>query len=560
MGALRENAERILSKANLARQNGASVVVFPELALSGYPPEDLIMKHHFVEDCQEHIQRIAPLLPADLVTIVGCPWAEGSHTYNTAIVLYDGTITGIYHKILLPNYGVFDEKRVFQPGIVPKVINMGTMQLGLHICEDSWILDEAPLTDLRTNNLDALINLSASPYYRNRLKQREKVMSQAARFLECPLLYCNLVGGQDELVFDGASMAFDSTGDVVARAKQFEEDMLLTYIEKNSAPRPILKETEDPVSYVSIDGIEPIGTENIPIARVETCRSDVDEVYSALKTGLRDYVQKNQFQHVVVALSGGIDSALVITLAVDALGSDRVSAVTMPSRYSSNETQCDAKQLAKNIGVQFSSISIESIFENFLKLLQPTWTGHDIDTTEENIQARIRGTMIMALSNKFNWLVLATGNKSEMAVGYCTLYGDMAGGFSVLKDVPKTLVFELCRWRNKQSDGEIIPASILERPPSAELRENQQDTDNLPPYDRLDAILEAYVEKDMGLDDMIAHGFDADLVSRITRMVDLAEYKRRQAPPGIKITPKAFGKDRRIPITNAYREHGADHT
>jgi len=558
MGALRQNADLVLDHARRARDADATVVVFPELAISGYPPEDLIVKRHFVEDCQEHIERIAPLLPPDLVTIVGCPWVDHEKPDNAAVILHGGQVVGIYRKMLLPNYGVFDEKRVFQAGVRPMVIEINGLRLGIHICEDSWILNESPCLDLRKAHLDVLINLSASPYHRTKLDEREQVMGRAARFLDCPLLYCNMVGGQDELVFDGASMMLTSDGEVVARAKQFDEDLLLAHVRQKQPPHSLSTESAGDVAYVSIESIDDVKVAEAPSPRQEPLLSDLAEVYTALKVGLRDYVLKNHFEQVVIALSGGIDSALVATLAADALGPDRVSTVTMPSRYSSDGTRSDAEQLARNLGVDFSSMSIERIYGSFLEELQQAWPGRAVDTTEENIQARIRGTIIMALSNKFNHLVLATGNKSEMAVGYCTLYGDMAGGFAVIKDVPKTLVFALCRWRNEQDVDEVIPTTIIDRPPSAELRDDQKDTDSLPPYDVLDAILEAYVEKDMGIDEMVANGFDMGLVTRILHMVDLTEYKRRQAPPGIKITPKAFGKDRRLPITNAYREHTAN--
>jgi NAD+ synthase (glutamine-hydrolysing) len=437
------------------------------------------------------------------------------------VVFHGGKQIGIYRKMLLPNYGVFDEKRVFDEGDAPFTFDAFGSRVGIHICEDSWLADGAACTALAAEKPDLVINLSASPYHRGKRMERETVFSAAARKFNAPLLFCNQVGGQDELVFDGGSTAFDATGQVMARAPLFTEH--------------ILGQT---------------GVSAPPVEQTLLSAHPLEEVYEALKTGLRDYVEKNGFKKTVIAVSGGIDSALVLAIAVDALGAGRVAAVTMPSQYSSSETLSDAELIARNFGVEFHTIPIFPIFGKFTDELSNHWNPEP-GLAEENLQARIRGTLIMALSNKNSWLVLSTGNKSEYATGYCTLYGDMAGGFAVIKDVPKTLVFELCRWRNKQSV--VIPPSTIERPPSAELRPGQQDTDSLPPYDVLDPILEAYVEKDMGIDAMLAEGFDAEAVHQAVRLVDLSEYKRRQGPPGIKITPKAFGRDRRMPITNRYR-------
>lgn len=515
VGALQENAGRIIADAQGAAGIGARLIIFPELALCGYPPEDLILRPQFIQDCEKQLQQLADKLPQTVFTVVGAPITDGTGRYNAAVIFHGGAITGIYRKILLPNYGVFDEKRVFDAGKEAFTFNAFGKKIGIQICEDSWLPDGGACTALEAEQPDLVINLSASPYHRGKRLEREAVFAAAAKRLNAPLLFCNPVGGQDELVFDGGSMMFDADGNVTARAPLFEEHTL----------------TESSGTFHSLEPLE--------------------EVYQALKLGLRDYVEKNGFKKTVVAISGGIDSALVLTLAVDALGADRVAAVTMPSQYSSSETFSDAEEIATNLGVEFHTMPIFPIFEKFTDELSKHWKSNEPGLAEENLQARIRGTLIMAMSNKNGWLVLTTGNKSEFATGYCTLYGDMAGGFAAIKDVPKTLVFDLCRWRNKQ--GVVIPPSTIERPPSAELRPDQKDSDSLPAYDVLDPILEAYVEKDMGIAEMLAEGFDEAAVRKAVRLVDLSEYKRRQGPPGIKITPKAFGRDRRMPITNRYR-------
>ncbi len=548
VGAIGPNAARIVQRARQAVEAGAALVVVPELALSGYPPEDLVLQPHFITDCAVQLDRLARELPPQAVVVVGSPVADGNAVHNSAVVFFQGAIAGIYHKMALPNYGVFDEKRVFTPGDRPAVLEIGDARIALHICEDSWALTEPACTALQGLGLDAVINLSASPYHRGKLNVREDVLGKTALVLGAPLLYCNLVGGQDELVFDGASLVLDANGNPLARAKQFEEDILYFNIPVTghgarqsraaAAFFPIPGEIADTVS----NGWKP---------SVSPALDDWAEVYTALTLGLRDYVEKNGFRKVIVALSGGIDSALVATLAVDALGKDRVAGLTMPSQFSSNETRTDAELVAKNLGIEFLAVPIRRLFETYLEELAPLWKGRAPDITEENLQARIRGNIVMALSNKFGWLVLTTGNKSELATGYCTLYGDMVGGFAVIKDVPKTLVFDLAKWRNA-SRGEVIPPSTIARPPTAELKPNQTDQDTLPPYDRLDAILERYVERDLGFDEIVSEGFDPATVRRVLKMADASEYKRRQGAPGIKITPKAFGRDRRMPITNRY--------
>jgi NAD+ synthase (glutamine-hydrolysing) len=533
VGDLEQNASRIIADAQSAAGSGAQLIVFPELALCGYPPEDLVLRPQFIQDCEKQLLRLAACLPERAFTVVGAPVADSTGRYNAAVVFHGRKIIGTYRKMLLPNYGVFDEKRVFDAGREAFTFDAFGTKVGIQICEDSWLPDGEACRALAAKKPELVINLSASPYHRGKRFEREAVFSAAARKLNAPLFFCNLVGGQDELVFDGGSAAFDADGKVTARAPLFTEYTLST--DQICSRSPVANEV----------ALRATATEQtlLPVHPVE-------EVYEALKLGLRDYVNKNGFKKTVVAVSGGIDSALVLTLAVDALGKDRVAAVTMPSQYSSNETLSDAGLIAANLGVEFHTIPIFPIFGKFTDELSKVWKDAKPDLAEENLQARIRGTLIMALSNKFGWLVLTTGNKSEFATGYCTLYGDMAGGFAVIKDVPKTLVFDLCRWRNKQ--GVVIPPSTITRPPTAELRPDQKDSDSLPPYDVLDPILEAYVEKDMGVDAMLTAGFDETAVRKAVRLVDLSEYKRRQGPPGIKITPKAFGRDRRMPITNRY--------
>jgi len=525
VGALQENTDRVIDKARNAYETGARLIVFPELVISGYPPEDLILKDHFCADCEKQLERLKATLPPDAVVVIGSPVSRTGVKFNAALVFANGEILGEYHKMLLPNYGVFDEKRLFEPGTIPLVFDLDGKRAAIHICEDSWNADGPAVALLGTDPIDLLINLSASPYHRGKLNHRIEAISETTRKLNTTTLYCNMVGGQDELVFDGASMVFAPDGSRIARAKQFEEDIL--YYDTSATAFAPRKETPLP---------------------------DLEEVYEALKLGLKDYVDKIGFKRVVVALSGGIDSALVLAIAVDALGKDRVASVTMPSQHSSSGTLHDACEMADILGIEFYTLPIKPLYEGFEKSLSEVWgTAKKPGLAEENLQARIRGNLIMALSNEYGWLVLTTGNKSEMAMGYCTIYGDMAGGFAVIKDVPKTLVFDLCRWRNELGKIEVIPPSIIERPPSAELRPDQKDTDSLPPYEELDPILMDYVENDMGIDGLVAKGYDEALVRRVVHAVELSEYKRRQSPPGVKITPKSFDRDRRMPIVNRYR-------
>ncbi|MCZ7590658.1 MAG: NAD+ synthase [Kiritimatiellae bacterium] len=553
MGALRPNADKIAQHAHDAASRGADIIVFPELALCGYPPEDLALRKQFIEDIARELKRLTVELPPDTTVIVGAPLAEAGRLYNAALIFQGGALRASYRKIALPNYGVFDEKRIFTEGREPLIIGLGKHRIGIHICEDSWDATATPCAVL-AGRVDCVINLSASPYERGKLAHREQMLRDTARAIGAPLLYCNLVGGQDELVFDGASMAVDANG-VFARARQFEDDLLHVAIPKTSK------------GWKSdANGLPRVGTfvELVPRAttnddetsfqpRIEAARDEMAEVYTALATGLRDYTNKNGFNGVLLGLSGGLDSALVAALAVDALGAERVHGVTMPSRFSSDGTRGDAFAVAENLGIEMVEAPIQKMYETVLNELAPLWPGRKPDATEENIQARIRGLVLMALSNKFGWLVLTTGNKSEVATGYCTLYGDMVGGFAALKDVTKTLAYKLARWRNSVGPREVIPETTITRAPSAELRENQTDQDTLPPYEVLDEIIERYVERDLSRAHIVAEGFDEATVARVIRMIDASEYKRQQAAPGVKITTKAFGPDRRLPITNWYR-------
>lgn len=543
VGAIAENRDKIAELISAAVGQGAQLAILPELAVSGYPPEDLILKFHFLEECEAALRQIATAIPPQACAIVGAPELSGDKAYNTAAVLTQGEVAARYRKNVLPNYGVFDEKRVFEEGDVPALISINDAIIALHICEDSWQAGANEMDIVRAAGASAIVNISASPFHRRRVKDRAEMAARCARMGDAHFVYANLVGGQDELVFDGASMVVDPDGTVLARAAHFAEDILhfelptKTGKHEGLACRIELPENAASPPEHSVAGIE----------------TDESEVYAALKLGLRDYCAKNGFEDVVIAISGGIDSALAATIAVDALGAGHVTGITMPSQYTSEGTLSDAGHLARNLGIELHNIPIRPLYDKFMEDLLPLWPGRGADVTEENLQARIRGTIVMAVSNKFGQLVISTGNKSEIAVGYCTLYGDMVGGFSLLKDVPKTMVFSLARWRNARGGQAVIPASTIERPPSAELRADQLDSDSLPPYEVLDPILDRYIELDQHIDDIIAAGFDAESVARVVRLVDLNEYKRRQGAPGVKITPKAFGRDRRMPITNRYQ-------
>ena len=525
---------------------GAALVCLPELALTGYPPEDLLLKEHVLTDAAEALERIASDVEG-IVAIVGYPQRDGA-VYNSAAVLADGRVAGNYKKNHLPNYGVFDEHRYFEAGSQGALIELNGNLIGLSICEDIWTAGP-PESDEAAAGASLIINLSASPFQAGKGIAREQMLAERASANNVAVAFCAQVGGQDELVFDGHSLVIDSVGATIARAPQFEQWLLSCEIE--------LPESQ---FDSSVDSVELLGsfTTNPPsddtsldhlLARIE---GDDESVYAALVLGTRDYANKNGFDRAVLGLSGGVDSALVACIACDALGAARVSCVTMPSEFSSEATYSDAISLADSLGVELLELPIGDLMELYGALLAPTFDGRPADLTEENLQARIRGNLLMALSNKFGWLVLTTGNKSEMAVGYSTLYGDSAGGFAVIKDVPKTLVYRLCELRNLRNDA-AIPKSILTRAPSAELRADQTDEDSLPPYEILDPLLEGYVEQDLGAEQLIAAGFDAEVVAQVIGLVDRAEYKRRQQPPGIKVTGKAFGRDRRMPITNRYK-------
>jgi NAD+ synthase (glutamine-hydrolysing) len=554
--------ERAISDAKAA---GAAIVLVPELAITGYPPEDLLLKEHLLAAAREQVDAIAAETHG-IVAVVGYP-ERADDVYNSAAVLADGAVQAVYRKLRLPNYGVFDELRYFQAGERPLVIDVDGVTVGLTICEDIWV-PGTPLTPEAMAGARLILNISASPFHAGKAAERETMIAQRARDSLVAVAFCAAVGGQDELIFDGSSVVVDHTGLPIARAPQFEPALLVVDVDTAAAGSARLHDTRPRLAArneradVDHGGAFTTAAPGHALAPHTTRAQEgtvaprlpaVQEVYEALVLGVRDYIGKNGFRHVVLGLSGGVDSTLVLLIAVDALGADRVSVAVMPSRYSSDGTQGDARQLAANLGVQCLDLPIHESMETYERLLAGVFAGREPDLTEENLQARIRGNLLMALSNKFGWIVLTTGNKSEMSVGYSTLYGDSAGGFAVIKDVPKTLVYELTAWRRARDASDPVPDSIVSRPPSAELRPDQKDSDSLPPYDVLDPILQGYVEHDLGPEALIARGHDADAVRQIVRLVDLAEYKRRQQPPGVKITPRAFGRDRRLPITSRWR-------
>jgi len=560
VGDIAGNEQRILAGIDGAVDAGAQLVLFPELAVTGYPPEDLLLKEHFLAAAREALERLASHCTR-IIALVGFP-DRADDVYNACAVLADGSVRAIYRKVFLPNYGVFDEQRYFQAGTGGALIELGDVIVGPTVCEDIWE-PGPPASDEALSGATLLINISASPYHAGKGSERERMLVQRARDNLAAVAFCNLVGGQDELVFDGHSLVIDHEGSVIARARQFDEELLLATIDPESARgvrlrdprhRPAIRQSHPQAPMIAGIALPPRRSVHTELGGpINEPLDHLDEVYAALILGLRDYVEKNGFRHVVMGISGGIDSALVAAIAVDALGPERVSAAVMPSRYSSAETQRDARQLASNLAIEATELPINDAVSAYESMLAGVFEGREPDLTEENLQARIRGNLLMALSNKFGWLVLTTGNKSEMAVGYSTLYGDTAGGFAVIKDCPKTLVYQLARHRNARSeDNQPIPQSIIDRAPSAELRPDQLDADSLPPYEVLDPILDGYIEDDLGHDALVLRGFDPADVERVISMVDRAEYKRRQAPPGIKISTKAFGRDRRMPITNRY--------
>ena len=544
LGDFESNVASITEAYDRALEREADVVVFSELAVCGYPPEDLLLKQRFLEDARSALEDVAAHT-SNAVAVVGFPEQDGERIYNSAAVCHQGAVTGIYRKQLLPNYSVFDEKRYFTPGVsAGPIFQIAGVMVGISICEDQWF-DEGPLNDQIASGVGLAISLNASPYQRGKDAARASTVIERVTSHKIPVVYVNQVGGQDELIFDGSSFVANSEGELIARLPQFEEAVQIVDLdvdECDSGELPVIVTSKKQKKKGEI--AEPV------VAEVD---DPIAEVWNALVLATRDYVNKNGFSEVVIGLSGGVDSSLVAAIAVDALGPERVHGVSMPSRYSSQGSEDDAAELARNFGIDFQTIPIEAGYTALTDMLESVFRGHSADLTEENLQSRLRGILLMAMSNKKGWLVLTTGNKSETSVGYSTLYGDTAGGFAVIKDCPKLLVYELCRWRNTQTTSLWIPEASITKPPSAELRPDQTDDHSLPPYELLDPLLEAYVEQDRSAAELVAEGYDPEIVQQITRLVDLAEYKRRQSPPGPRISMKAFGKDRRLPITNRYR-------
>jgi len=538
VGDIKGNVDRMQNLSIKAFELGADIVVFPEMSVCGYPPEDLLLKEQFLNDNRLAVEYLAKNCP-DITIITGFAEAGEKDCYNSLAVLQEGRIKKIYHKNILSNYGVFDERRYFQPGTEALCMNISGLTFGFTICEDIW--QQELIDSLLANSppMDIIINISASPFHKGKIEQRQQILSQCAKHFNCTVAYCNLVGGQDELVFDGRSMFVDSSGQIVCQAKAFEEDMLMADF-----------------STVNTNG----GINVKSLKNYKACNftpiDSIADIYNSLVLGTKDYVRKNNFSKVIIGMSGGIDSSLTAAIAVDALGAKKVVGVTMPSKFNSSDTIKDAQILADNLDIEFYSVPIETVLDKFNSLFGKfdKWTTDSL--AYENLQARIRGCILMSLSNQYGYLVLTTSNKSETAVGYATLYGDTAGGFAILKDVPKTMVYQLAECINSIHHHPIIPPSVIKRPPSAELRENQKDIDSLPQYDRLDQVLKGYVEEDKSTSELIEEGLPKDVVNQVVNMVDRSEYKRRQSPPGIKITPKAFGKDRRMPITNLYTSEG----
>lgn len=537
VGDLGGNAEKMRGMYAEAVRSGVDLLIFPELAICGYPPEDLLHKKHFLEDCRETIEKLSADCPKGTIIAGFADSYEGDGStgspldcYNSAAILQNGAISKVYWKVLLPNYGVFDERRYFQAGDEPLVINIAGLRVAVTICADVWDIDWLADFLKDAGQIQMVLNISASPFYMGKTKQRQAILSRCAKEFNCAVSYCNLVGGQDEIVFDGRSMFADSSGKIVACAKAFDEDLLIADVTATN-------------KGVRIEPVTPLAPQPSDSA---------DEVYQALVLGTRDYVRKNGFTKVLLGLSGGIDSSVTAAIAAAALGAENVVGITMPSEFNSSETVADAEKVAKNLDIEFLKIPIGPTLEQFDRALKaaPGWDSKGV--AYENLQARIRGSILMSLSNSTGALVLTSGNKSETAVGYATLYGDTAGGFAVIKDVPKTFVYKLAKHINKIAGRQVIPVSVITRVPSAELRPNQKDSDTLPDYDLLDKILKGYVEEDKSAQQLVESGLPQDVVHKVIRMVDRNEYKRRQSPPGVKITPKAFGKDRRLPITNRY--------
>jgi NAD+ synthase (glutamine-hydrolysing) len=567
VGDLKGNGEKVIEVIDRARAMGADLVAFPELALPGYPPEDLLLNSTFIRDNLGILKRVARSTRG-ITAVVGFADMKDD-IYNAAAILHDGGLAGIYHKIYLPNYGVFDENRYFQSGQDFPVFELKGMVFGVNICEDIWYPGDPTRSQCLQGGAQLIVNISSSPFHAGKRKFRQRMLSTRAWDYSTFVAYVNLVGGQDELVFDGGSMVLDERGEIIGAAPAFEEDLLLVdlildevMLHRLHDPRRRKEKRASVVEGGVNRIILPAFQERKVLKPLPPGKTAglgrLEEIYRALVLGTGDYVRKNGFRKVILGLSGGIDSSLTAAVAVDALGKESVIGVAMPSGYSSAESLEDARSLAQNLEIEFQVLPIGEVFASYLKTLDPSFRGRNPDVTEENLQARIRGNLLMALSNKFGWLVLTTGNKSEMGVGYCTLYGDMAGGFAVIKDVPKTLVFELASYRNSAALRPVIPLRVMNKPPSAELRPGQKDTDSLPPYEVLDPVLQSYVEEDQNLEMIVAKGFKREMVEEVIGKVNLNEYKRRQAPPGIKITPRAFGRDRRLPITNHYRMTAMD--
>ena len=562
VGDIEGNTRKILDYMARGKKMGADLLAFPEMAVTGYPPEDLLLMPKFIEANLKAMKTIAKAT-SSVTAIVGFVNKDGD-IFNAAALLHHGKMVDAYSKTFLPNYGVFDEDRYFQVGKENFIFTLQSTPIGLSICEDLWYPGDPIRTQALYGGAELIVNISSSPYHTGKIGFREKMISTRASDNLAIVAYCNLVGGQDELIFDGGSLIFDQRGDLIVRGKQFEEDLVLADLDMEAVfrmrlhdpriRRERLAEEEKFVKKIDLPNPHRSSKKRLLIPKRENRLLDrLKEIYSALVLGTGDYIRKNGFDTVLIGLSGGVDSALTAAITVDALGKKGVVGVAMPSQYSSKESLEDAKLLAKNLGIRFFKIPITDIFQAYLKTLSPSFKGRKSDVAEENIQARIRGNILMALSNKFGWLVLTTGNKSEMSVGYCTLYGDMAGGYAVLKDVPKTLVYELSKFRNEREGKELIPRRVLTKPPTAELRPNQKDEDSLPPYSVLDPILQAYVEEDKGVEEIAKMGFKERLIKEVISRVDFNEYKRRQSPPGVKITHRALGKDRRLPVTNKYR-------
>ena len=562
VGDLGGNTKKIIQYLDKARKIGVELICFPELAITGYPPEDLLLKPQFIEDNLKALKKIIQKT-VGLTAVVGFVDKNGE-VFNAAAIIHNKKLVDVYYKSNLPNYGVFDEYRYFQPGEKPSVYQVGDFVFGVNICEDIWYPEGPAKIQALIGEAELIVNINASPYHMDKWKEREKMLSTRASDNQVFILYNNLVGGQDELVFDGMGMIFDPEGKTICRGKQFEEDFIIADLDLDEVFRARL---HDPKWRTEKEKLKSKTVNKIIVTKKTLKRrkskikrinpeplSPLAEVYKALVLGTKDYLRKNGFSKAVLGLSGGIDSALVAVIAKDALGKENVISVFMPSEFTSKRSLLDAKKLAHNLGTKFINLPIRKILETYISTLSSGFKGKKPDVTEENLQARIRGNLLMALSNKFGWLVLTTGNKSELAAGYSTLYGDMVGGFVVLKDIPKTLVYKLARHRNSQEKKELIPEDILKREPTAELKPGQKDTDTLPPYPVLDPILKYYVEEDKGFKEIKDLGFNEDTIIKVMQMVDRSEYKRRQAPPGIKITARAFGKDRRLPITNKYKE------